>query len=281
MEKPVKLSDMAREKWTPRKGYRSSSESWDEDVGYYVKMPIPTRRNSKFVKFVTDSYKFKGNETVLDIGCGAGQYSVALSKMASRVVGIDFSGNMIDAAKTIAAENGADNVEFYKKDWKAMDLSDPLLKEGFDVVFAHTTPAIGCADAFEFMLNAAKKACFYSVPVRRTDHVMNNIWSMLGHNRDTASGMVYDDDVILYAFLLAWEKGLNPIMLYETGMVWDEKRPLKSVMEGCRTAAMKYGGFTAEEDRKALSHLESLADGNGMVPTRTDVQIANMFLDLE
>lgn len=273
------LADIVRDRWIRREGYRWNPEAWDEDVGYYVSIPVPTREDNDFIRFVTDNYQFKGDETVLDIGCGAGQYSVALSSMASEVVGIDFSGRMIDAARECAARNGAGNVRFLKKNWADITPDDPLLKDGFDVVFAHTTPAIGCARDFELMMDTAKQMCFHSMPVRRKDPLMESIWNMLGHDRSPSSGMAVEDDIVLYSFILGWDKGYNGRTLYETDIVWDEKRILKSVIEGCRASAARYGGFTHEEDAKVEQYLKSLADADGKVYSCTDTQIANILWD--
>ena len=44
---------------------------------------------------------------VLDIGCGSGRYSLAMAKQgAPKVIGIDFSNNMLKLAQDLAEENG-------------------------------------------------------------------------------------------------------------------------------------------------------------------------------
>jgi len=60
----------------------------------------------RFVCTLDEVAKIK-NPTVLDIGCGAGRYSVALARMgAVLVVGIDFSHPMISRARRLAESGG-------------------------------------------------------------------------------------------------------------------------------------------------------------------------------
>lgn len=277
----MKMADVVRERWVQRTGYRWNVEAWDEDVEFYTKYPIPNRENNNFFRLMTDNYDFKGDETVLDIGCGAGQYSIALSKFAKKVVGLDFSGKMIEAAKKSAATHGADNVEFVQMNWADVSTDDPLLKGGYDIVFAHTTPAIGGANAFDKMLRTANRMCFYSFPVRRKDRLMEDVWRNLNPNKASTSGLAFDEDIIQYAFALIWESGAHPQFDYETDIVWEEKRPFNSVMAGCKAGAAKYGGFTADEEKKVAAYLETLIGADGLIPSRTDTEIVNIFWKIE
>ena len=72
--------------------------------------------------------------SVLDCGCGPGPITLGLAEIVSpgRVVGIDIEPTMIDRANQLAAESGADNVEF-----RVADIYDLPFGDGeFDVVFS-------------------------------------------------------------------------------------------------------------------------------------------------
>ncbi len=72
--------------------------------------------------------------SVLDCGCGPGPITLGLAEIVSpgRVVGIDIEPTMIDRANRLAAESGADNVEF-----RVADIYDlPFSVGEFDVVFS-------------------------------------------------------------------------------------------------------------------------------------------------
>jgi trans-aconitate 2-methyltransferase len=76
----------------------------------------------------------KGNERVLDIGCGDGEITAAIAQRVSRgsAVGIDSSKDMIDLATRRFPSEHHPNVAFLLKD--ARDLDFP---EEFDAVFSN------------------------------------------------------------------------------------------------------------------------------------------------
>jgi len=96
---------------------------------------IYNRKDSTFKKFskldneYTDLIKknLEKDSVVLDIGCGCGKLTASIHKHAKKVVGIDFSEELIKSAKK------ARNIEY-----KIMDgerLSFP--KDSFDVIISH------------------------------------------------------------------------------------------------------------------------------------------------
>lgn len=72
----------------------------------------------------------KGNESILDLGCGDGVLTEQLSLLAPRgkTVGIDASENMIDTAKTLIGEN----LLFAQMDMNAMRFENE-----FDLIFSN------------------------------------------------------------------------------------------------------------------------------------------------
>ena len=57
-----------------------------------------------------------GEETVLDLYCGAGTITFALAAHAKHAVGVEIVPEAIENAKNNARRNGAENVEFYCAD---------------------------------------------------------------------------------------------------------------------------------------------------------------------
>lgn len=74
----------------------------------------------------------QAGEAVLEIGCGAGSLAVRLAGMAGRVLGVDISRPMLDAAEARARAAGIGNVSFQLADAQA----DPLPEQTFDLVFS-------------------------------------------------------------------------------------------------------------------------------------------------
>lgn len=69
----------------------------------------------------------RGEETVLDLYCGAGTITLALSSHAKRVLGAEIVPEAIDDARENAARNGVENAEFFCGD--ASDVAKKLAQE--------------------------------------------------------------------------------------------------------------------------------------------------------
>ena len=57
-----------------------------------------------------------GTETVLDLYCGTGTITLALSRRAGKVIGVEVIAQAIEDARENAARNGVKNVEFFCAD---------------------------------------------------------------------------------------------------------------------------------------------------------------------
>ena len=103
-------------------------------------------------------------QKILDAGCGSGRYAVALAGAGARIVGIDFSPQMIKLAEHLAREkNLQDRCRFVLGDFK-----DVPLIEQFDM-----TIAIGFFDYlknpqehFDKMLDVTSRKIIASFPAQ-------------------------------------------------------------------------------------------------------------------
>jgi len=78
-------------------------------------------------------------DTVLEIGCGAGEAAIALAERAASVTAVDMSGGMLRLAKEQAAGKGLTNITFEKAMWEA------YIPQGrYSLAFSAMCPAI-CA----------------------------------------------------------------------------------------------------------------------------------------
>ncbi len=73
-------------------------------------------QNRNMVKTVLDLTSLTGNETVLDLYCGIGNFSLPLAKKAKAVIGIESGYSAIEDAKANAELNGIPNTEFIADD---------------------------------------------------------------------------------------------------------------------------------------------------------------------
>ena len=73
-------------------------------------------QNRNMVKTVLDLTSLTGNETVLDLYCGIGNFSLPLAKKAKAVIGIESGYSAIEDAKANAELNSISNTEFIADD---------------------------------------------------------------------------------------------------------------------------------------------------------------------
>lgn len=72
--------------------------------------------NQKLVQRVLQSLNPQSHETILDLFCGLGNFSLPLAKRAQKVVGIEASEMMVQQAKFNAQENHLTNLAFHAAD---------------------------------------------------------------------------------------------------------------------------------------------------------------------
>lgn len=74
--------------------------------------------------------RLRGDETVLDAGCGPGHTALAFAPHVGQVIAVDLSQEMLAEGRRLARERGIDNVEFRLGDVEAL----PFPEGSFDLV---------------------------------------------------------------------------------------------------------------------------------------------------
>ena len=93
---------------------RHEKSTWESTAGIYAGTAGFLTALSGQLELVVEFGKINKGSHVLDLGCGPGQLTHALSKEADRVEGVDFAGNMIHEARaafpelTFQVANGED-----------------------------------------------------------------------------------------------------------------------------------------------------------------------------
>ncbi len=88
-----------------------------------------------FDRIVLDAAK---GRDVIDIGCGRGEFTLSVARVASRVLGVDFSQNAISKALENSKATRTANVEFKLADARKIPVPDA----SFDLAFSRRGPAM-------------------------------------------------------------------------------------------------------------------------------------------
>ncbi len=87
----------------------------------------------QFINFL----QLKPEETVLELGCGWGEWLLRLAKLGHRVTGVDISQGSLDLLNTLSDKNQLSaNIDLIKGDVQE-DLSGKLYQRQFDLVFGY------------------------------------------------------------------------------------------------------------------------------------------------
>ena len=106
-------------------------ERWNQHAERYDKIPAHGINSEKDKIAIKKALKeiLKGDEKVLDVGCGTGFLSLILAELGCDVVAIDLSENMLNRAKEKAEKFGY-NILFKVEDAENLSFED----ETFDAV---------------------------------------------------------------------------------------------------------------------------------------------------
>lgn len=125
------MTDAQEEPKTPAPSPLASPEPWDlVSAGYVAELW------NSFSLYATDALGLVAagpGAEVLDVCTGPGTLAVQAARTAKRVVGVDFSRQMLDEAARRTAAAGAGNVELLLADAQALPLPDAAFDAAFSM----------------------------------------------------------------------------------------------------------------------------------------------------
>lgn len=262
-----------RKSWINKanKDIGASIKMWDSASTYYREKPLPKWECNDFLKDLNATIELTKDMKVLDIGCGAGVYSIALAEKVNRVVGFDFSPKMIQYAKERAQKTGVDNVEFIAGDWNEFDVKKENFEKKFDLVFAHMTPGINSAETLGKMLACAKNHCFLVKSARRKDLIMDQVIHLAGVDNKAETS----DENIIYAFQMLWELGYCPRFTCRQEE-WLVEKPLEEAYIWYINRVKTYKNISDLEELKLKDYLNTVAI-EGKIQDKTSTTVITIY----
>lgn len=244
---------------------------WDAKAEEFAEKPLPDLQTDPFLKRVQEKVTLNRDVSVLDIGCGAGTYALALAGTVKEAVGTDVSAKMIDAARRRAEALSLTNTRFLVRNWASTDVEELGDGKRFSVVFAHMTPAVCDYPTLEKMLACAAEHCFLVKPVRRKDSVQDQAFSLVGITKQTEQM----DEIVLNTFAVLWMKGYCPEISYRD-TVWKNIRTAAETAQWCIERAKLQKQLTLEEEKKIRDYIDGISENETVTETVT-TKIATIY----
>lgn len=241
--------------------------AWDSVAQNFVPDETVTLQNEPFLSFLYHKGILTKDMRVLDVGCGAGAHTIALAGTVGEAHGVDFSPKMIEAAKRFARERKIENVDFFERDWFGCPGDEFAGK--YDLVFAHTTPAVSDYETLVKLMDSSRKYCALCKPARRTDQVFDRIRQMAGVQKKGS------DDSVAYAFGTIWGYGYNPEVSYRE-TVWSSEKTLEEAQRWYLGRLKGDCGIDSETEKQIIAYLEEISR-DGKVTETTHTTLVNLF----
>jgi len=90
--------------------------------------------NQQMVEQAITLLDLQADETVLDLFCGLGNFTLAMARYVRLAVGVEGEQSLVHWAQRNAARNGIDNARFFAADLTAEATAQPWLRQGYDKV---------------------------------------------------------------------------------------------------------------------------------------------------
>ncbi len=121
---------------------------------------VNTVLNERMVSRAIELLAPEPGESVLDLYCGVGNFTLPLGRRAAQVLGIEGEAALVAKARSNATANGLDNVQFATADLSVAPKDEPWLKKRFDRILLDP-PRAGAAALLPFIAKSGAKRVVY------------------------------------------------------------------------------------------------------------------------
>lgn len=248
--------------------FSAEVSAWDSTAEEYIYEEKNNFEDDLFLRFVAEKAVLTKDMSSLDVGCGAGAYSVAMAQKVGQADGVDLSPRMVELGNAWAREHGINNLHLWVSNWHTCDGTE--FRGKYDLVFAHTTPAIADCSTLVKLCEASRRYCFLCKPARRTDLVFDELRRIAG--LDT---MRRSDDSVAYTFDTLWGLGYNPEVSF-ADTLWHSERSVEEA-ETWYLGRLRGSRHLDEQTVKKIRDYLCETATDGLVRERIETKLVNMF----
>jgi 23S rRNA (uracil1939-C5)-methyltransferase len=116
--------------------------------------------NRRMIKQAINLLDIKNNETVLDLFCGIGNFSLPIALYAKKVIGIEGGIEMVSRAMENASHNKIENVSFYSANLEKPDSNNAWIQMQYDKILLDP-PRTGAKAILPFIAKMQAKKIVY------------------------------------------------------------------------------------------------------------------------
>lgn len=116
--------------------------------------------NRKMVPRAVELLQLKGDEHVLDLFCGLGNFTLPIARYAAQVTGVEGDDVMVARARQTALANGISNTNYYSCNLMGEMKGEPWLKQQYDCILLDP-PRSGAKEVIEHFRKLKPKRIVY------------------------------------------------------------------------------------------------------------------------
>lgn len=148
---------------------------WDKKAKFYDKDGGKlTKFQLEFLELIKSwGVDFK-DKSVIDVGCGTGNYTLHLAKECRQILGIDSSKGMLDEL-----EKKRKNLELTNVSTKCVSFEELNIESKFDIAFLTMSPAVS-PDKFDKFIKLAPLRVYLNWEVERYSSILSPLFTKLG-----------------------------------------------------------------------------------------------------
>jgi len=123
------------------------------------------------------------NQTLLDIGCGTGVYTLHLAKQCQHIDGIDSSKEMLEILKQDAKKLNLNNIDTFHMNWESF-----TCKENYGYALCTMSPAIREDSDLDKMDSCAKTKIYLGWAGKRDTKIIEELFEVHGSKYTAPNG---------------------------------------------------------------------------------------------
>ena len=253
------------------------AEYWDKRAGSFnehKKKSSSGDMRTRIIEFITARCQLSSYDSALDIGCGAGQYALALARMVGQVEGFDVSPKMIDFARGNAQKQDIQNTHFQVLSWADASLEALQWEGAFSLVLASRTPAIGDKASLDKMIAASQKHCVLVTMA----HTENSLREKLKKNVGCDERQARERHSFYCTCNLLWLMGYYPEVRYFPHE-WTRRYSIDEAIETHSHFFERFDTLSAVQHEQ-LCHMIHQEAVDGMVHETVRAKIACVYWDV-